>query len=192
VLGWSSQQTADTLELTLASTTSALQRARVTMRTHLPPGRLDWSGRSGHELTADEQRLVSAYVRATQELDLDGLRTLLHQDLRFSMPPQPGVWVGRDEILASWTEAGFGVGELTDFRCLTTNANGQPAVAGYRRRPGASTYDALSLDVLRVEDGLIAEVTIFGSDLFAAFGLPRELPVGPPRPVDAPPERPTR
>lgn len=185
VLGWSSQQTADTLELTLASTTSALQRARVTMRTHLPPGRLDWSGRTSHELTADEQRLVSAYVRATQELDLDGLATLLHDDLRFSMPPQPGVWAGRDEILTAWREAGFGAEELSDFRCLTTSANGQPAVAGYRRRPGASTYDALSLDVLRVEDGLIAEVTIFGGDVFAGFGLPRELPVEPARPDDA-------
>lgn len=185
VLGWSSQQTADTLELTLASTTSALQRARVTMRTHLPPGRLDWSGRGGHELTADEQRLVSAYVRATQALDLDGLRRLLHEVLRFSMPPQPGVWAGRDDIRAAWTEAGFGAGELTDFQCLTTSANGQPAVAGYRRRPGASTYDALSLDVLRVEDGLIAEVTIFGSDRFPGFGLPRALPVEPPRPDDA-------
>jgi RNA polymerase sigma factor (sigma-70 family) len=41
ILGWPAQQTADTLELTLASANSALQRARVTMREHLPEGRLD-------------------------------------------------------------------------------------------------------------------------------------------------------
>jgi len=37
VLGWPAQQTADALNLTLASATSALQRARGTMREHLPP-----------------------------------------------------------------------------------------------------------------------------------------------------------
>jgi DNA-directed RNA polymerase specialized sigma24 family protein len=47
VLGWPAQQTADTLELTLASANSALQRAHVTMREHLPEGRLDWSARTG-------------------------------------------------------------------------------------------------------------------------------------------------
>jgi DNA-directed RNA polymerase specialized sigma24 family protein len=41
VLGWPAQQTADPLELTLASANSALQRARVTVREHLPEGRLD-------------------------------------------------------------------------------------------------------------------------------------------------------
>jgi RNA polymerase sigma factor (sigma-70 family) len=45
VLGRPAQQAADTLELTLASANSALQRARVTMREHLPEGRLDWSAR---------------------------------------------------------------------------------------------------------------------------------------------------
>ncbi len=183
VLGWSGQQTADALDLTLASTTSALQRARATMRTHLPPGRLDWNGRTGHGLTADEQRLVSAYVRATQDLDIDGLRVLLREDLRFAMPPQPGTWVGRDEIVADWLAQGFGTGELADVSCLTTTANGQPAVAAYRRRPGARRHEALSMDVLRIEGGLIAEVTIFGSEVFAAFGLPLELPTVPSRPA---------
>lgn len=32
------------------------------------------------------------------------------------------------------------------------------------------------LDVLRVEDGAIAEITTFGADLFPAFGLPPTLP----------------
>jgi RNA polymerase sigma-70 factor (TIGR02960 family) len=42
VLGWPAQQTADTLDLTLASTSSALQRARAKMRQHcwVPPCRL--------------------------------------------------------------------------------------------------------------------------------------------------------
>ena len=46
VLGWPAKNTAEALELTLASANSALQRARVTMREHLPDGRVDWSART--------------------------------------------------------------------------------------------------------------------------------------------------
>ena len=61
-----------------------------------------------------------------------------------------------------------------------THANLQPAVACYRRQPGDSTWRALALDVLRIEDGLIAEIVVFMPDNFPAFGLPILL--------DAPPE----
>jgi RNA polymerase sigma-70 factor (TIGR02960 family) len=175
VLGWPAQQTADTLELTLASANSALQRARVTMREHLPDGRLDWSARAKRELSEYERRLVSAYVRATETLDLDGLTALLREDLRFAMPPQPGVWAGRKETIQSWVDGGFGKGDHVDWKARTTTANGQPAVAMYQRRRGAATYEPLAMDVLRIEDGLIAEITTFDSDVFEWFGLPRHL-----------------
>ena len=178
VLGWPAQQTADTLELTLASANSALQRARVTMREHLPEGRLDWSARAGQGLNEDERRLVAAYVRANESLDIDGLSALLREDLRFAMPPQPGVWVGRDETIKGWVDGGFGRGDYADWRCRTTTANGQPAVAMYLRRPGASKYEAFSMDVLRIEDGLIAEIITFDSEVFDWFRLPRQLQAG--------------
>ncbi|HEU5483503.1 MAG TPA: RNA polymerase subunit sigma-70, partial [Microlunatus sp.] len=175
VLGWPAQQTADTLELTLASTTSALQRARATMREHLPPGRLDWSTSAAQGLSADERRLVAAYVRAHERLDLDGLSALLRDDLRFAMPPQPGTWVGRDATVRSWLDEGFGRGDLVDWRCRLAMANRQPAVAMYLRRPGSPAYEALTMDVLRIDDGLIAEITTFDSGVFAWFGLPSRL-----------------
>jgi RNA polymerase sigma-70 factor (ECF subfamily) len=178
VLGWPAQQTADTLGITLASTNSALQRARGTMREHLPPGRLDWSTRGGPGLTADERRLVAAYVRAHERLDLDGLSALLREDLRFAMPPQPGIWVGRDQTVKAWLDDGFGSGDYVDWRCRATTANGQPAVAMYVRRPRSSTYQALTMDVLRIEDGAIAEITTFDSGVFGWFGLPKDLEVG--------------
>lgn len=178
VLGWSARQTADTLEFTLASTTSALQRARATMREQLPPGRLDWNTRAGGDLAEDERRLVAAYLRATEDLDIDGLRALLREDLRFAMPPQPGIWAGRAETVQAWLDGGFGRGDYVDWRGRVLSANGQPAVAMYLRRPGAATHKALTMDVLRIEDGLIAEVTTFGSEVFAWFGLPPELEVG--------------
>lgn len=175
VLGWPAQQTADALELTLASANSALQRARATMRAHLPDGRLDWSGQAGHGLSDEERRLVSAYVRAIETLDVDGVSALLRDDLRFAMPPQPGVWVGREETVQAWVDGGFGQGDLGDLRCRTTTANGQPAVAAYSRRPGSATYEALAMDVLWIEGGLVAEIFTFGSEMFARFGLPSQL-----------------
>ncbi len=51
-----------------------------------------------------------------------------------------------------------------------------PAAACYLRPPGGSTFDAFKIDVLRVEDGLIAEITTFGPELFPAFELPARLP----------------
>ena len=53
VLGWSARQAADTLELTVASANSALQRARSSMREHLPEGRLEWSAGAGQGLEVE-------------------------------------------------------------------------------------------------------------------------------------------
>ncbi|MDZ5619842.1 RNA polymerase subunit sigma-70 [Nocardioides sp. HM23] len=175
VLGWPAQRAADTLDLTLASANSALQRARATLREHLPDGRLDWSARAKDDMSAEERKLVSAYVRAHETLDIDGLTALLRADLRFAMPPQPGVWVGRDETVRGWIEGGFGQGDYTDWRCRTTTANGQPAIAMYLRRPGSPTYEPFAMDVLRIEDGLVAEITTFEGDVFEWFGLPSLL-----------------
>jgi RNA polymerase sigma-70 factor (ECF subfamily) len=71
------------------------------------------------------------------------------------------------------------------WRLLPFGVNLQPAAAAYLKRPGDSVYRAFALDVLRVEDGRVAEITAFlqpefagdepldfGCDLFAAFGLP--------------------
>jgi RNA polymerase sigma-70 factor (ECF subfamily) len=50
-----------------------------------------------------------------------------------------------------------------------------PTAASYLRRPGDSEFRAFKFDVLRIEDGLIAEITTFGYALFGAFGLPPTL-----------------
>ncbi|CAM5556454.1 RNA polymerase sigma factor OS=Streptomyces rimosus subsp. rimosus (strain ATCC / DSM 40260/ JCM 4667 / NRRL 2234) OX=1265868 GN=SRIM_005650 PE=3 SV=1 [Streptomyces rimosus subsp. rimosus] len=50
--------------------------------------------------------------------------------------------------------------------------NRQPAVANYVRLSGAPAYTAVNIDVLRVEDGRIAEITTFAPDLLPALGLP--------------------
>ena len=53
------------------------------------------------------------------------------------MPPEPGLYVGRDTIVGFWAEGGFGdPRSFGDFRCSLTRANRQPAVANYVRAPG--------------------------------------------------------
>jgi RNA polymerase sigma-70 factor (ECF subfamily) len=112
---------------------------------------------------------------ATERDDLDGLAATLSRDARFSMPPQPGVWVGREALVACWAEGGFGTKEPGRLRCLATRANMQPAVASYLRRAGAPGHRPLALDVLRIEDGLVAEIVTFPPDVFPRFGLPEAL-----------------
>jgi RNA polymerase sigma-70 factor (ECF subfamily) len=47
-----------------------------------------------------------------------------------------------------------------------------PAAASYLRAHGDDTFRAFKLDVLRVRDDAIAEITTFDAALFDAFGLP--------------------
>jgi RNA polymerase sigma-70 factor (ECF subfamily) len=115
-------------------------------------------------------------VTATERGDVPALTALLQHDVRFSMPPEPGITVGRDQVVGGWVKGGFGSAWFGDFRCLLTRANGMPAVACYVRKPGAASFLPLSVDVLVIRDGLIQEITAFPIDtMLRAFDLPREL-----------------
>ncbi|HTE60340.1 MAG TPA: RNA polymerase subunit sigma-70 [Solirubrobacteraceae bacterium] len=170
VLGWSAKETAALLEVSVASANSALQRARAALKDHLPERRLEWA--AGAEPSAQERALLDRYVEASERGDAEALAGLMREDLRFAMPPEPEQYVGRDTIVAAWVEGGFGSDAFGAMRCMTTRANRQPAVACWLRRPGDSAYRALALDVLRIEDGAVAEITTFPASLFPAFDLP--------------------
>ena len=58
---------------------------------------------------------------------------------------------------------------------MITRANRQPAVACYVRRPGDDAHVPMAIDVLRFRDGAVADIVVFGPEVFAAFGLPREV-----------------
>ena len=88
------------------------------------------------------------------------------------MPPDFGSAAGRDEIFKLWIEGGFGSERFGRLRCVVTHDNLQPAVAAYVCRPGDSAWRALALEILRIEDGLIAEIVVFPPDRSPLFGLP--------------------
>jgi RNA polymerase sigma-70 factor (ECF subfamily) len=169
VLDWPAKDAAELLETSVASVNSALQRARATLRENMPEGRHEWSG----DRSPEDDALVQRYVEASERADVAELAAMLADDARFSMPPDPALYVGRDTIHAAWVEAGFGSEEFRDFRCLVTAANRQPAVATYVRKPGTDTYCPLAIDVLRIERGEIAEILAF--PISPAFGLPPTL-----------------
>src|ERR671915_567152 len=174
VLGWSASETAALLDVSVAAVNSALQRARATLKQHLPPSRLEWA--PGADPTEDERMLLRRYVEATEATDVAAIAELLREDALSAMPPAPEWYVGRDAIVASWVEGGFGSEEYSDFRCVETRVNKQPAVACYLRRPGESEHRPLALDVLRIEDGLIAEVVAFPLEpVLDGLGLPHTL-----------------
>ena len=95
----------------------------------------------------------------------------MRDDIRVTMPPQPMVFDGRDSLAPLWASA-VAMGE---WRLVATRANRQPAAASYLRKPGEEEFRAFKFDILRCEDGAIAEITTFDATLFEQFGLPLTL-----------------
>jgi len=173
VLGCSAKETARLLETTEASVNSALQRARAGLRERLPEDREAW--RNDADRTAVERDLLARYVECSERADAEGLAALMHEDVRFSMPPTPGVWTGRSTVVQGWIDGGFGSEAFGSMRCVVTGANGQPAVAGYVRKPGDAVYEPLAIDVLQVQDGVVTEIVTFDRAVFEHFDLPATL-----------------
>ena len=173
VLGWSAAETAALLETSVPAANSALQRARATMKRRLPLRRIEWT--AGGDPTDEERALLDRYMDATNRNDPAAMVRLLREDAVCSMPPLDAWYVGNEAIVAAWVEGGFGTERLGRLQSVRVAANRQPAVAVYRRRPGETDYRPLALDVLRFQDGRVAEIVVFGPDVFAAFGLPASM-----------------
>jgi RNA polymerase sigma-70 factor (ECF subfamily) len=175
VLGWSANDTAALLEVSVASVKSALQRARLTLKAHLPRQRLDWG--PSEQPTIQERQLLQRYMEAHERADVHVLAELLREDALLTMPPHAMWFAGRDAILDLTAQVFDPASPYYHgrWRSLPTRANRQPAVAHYVMRPGDVAYRAQVLDVLRIENGKVVEVTAFVPELFPAFGLPAVL-----------------
>ncbi|KAB2349202.1 sigma-70 family RNA polymerase sigma factor [Actinomadura rudentiformis] len=175
VLGWSAKEASAALGVSVASVKSALQRARPTLKMHLPQRREEWAAST--PATAQEQALLQRFMDAHQQADTAVLAQLLSEDVRMTMPPLPFWFSGRQAVM-DFTAHALGPDSplyRAQWRSVPTRANRQPAVAGYVRVPGDREYRAQVLNVLRVEDGRIAEITAFEPRVFPAFDLPLTL-----------------
>jgi RNA polymerase sigma-70 factor (TIGR02960 family) len=168
VLGWSAQETGSMLELSVAAVNSALQRARATLREHLPADHTEWST---SDVTAEERALLDGFIDTHQRGDWSAAVELMREDIRVTMPPHPFRYDGI-AALAPLFEQAFGPDRPGEWLLVPTRANRMPTAATYLKARGDTEFRAFKFDVLRVEHGKIAEITTFGATLFPAFGLP--------------------
>jgi RNA polymerase sigma-70 factor (ECF subfamily) len=157
VLGYSAKEVADTLDTTVASVNSALQRARASVEERLP----EQSQQATLRALGDDglREVVDRYVDAWDRGDVDGVVAMLTEDATFSMPPLQTWFGGREAIrifLAGWPLSG-----LWRWRHLFVRANGQPALAFYAWDPERETYLPFALNVLTLRGDRISDVTAF-------------------------------
>jgi len=168
VLRWKASEVADLLETSVASVNSALQRARAT----LEAGNV--SAAESPKMGEEDAELLTRYVAAFEDYDIDALTTLIREDARQSMPPYD-LWLqGRDDIFGWWF--GPGAGCRGSRLVPTVAANDSPAYGQYKPSPDGG-YEPWALQVLEVEGGRIVELTFFldTDTLFPLFGLPARL-----------------
>jgi len=170
VLGFRASEVADMLGATVESVTSALKRARAALERQRPTG----SGREPADVTAShsEDAVVAEFVRAWEAADIDGLVSLLTDDVFVSMPPMPFEYQGRDAA-AGFCASILGSGRR--FELVATRANGQPAFGAYVRAADGISHGA-GLFVLAVAGDRISAMTRFENIVLPWFGLPRSLP----------------
>jgi RNA polymerase sigma-70 factor (TIGR02960 family) len=168
VLGWSAKETGELLELSVPAVNSVLQRARATLREHLPSeGRERWTAPEASEA---ERRALERFIDAHQRGDSEAALALIADDVRVTMPPEGYLFDGRAAVEPLIERAHSGADG--EWRLVATAANRQPAAASYLRAPADDAFRAFKLDVLRIAGGKIAEVTTFGAGRFTTFGLP--------------------
>jgi RNA polymerase sigma-70 factor (ECF subfamily) len=165
VLGWTAPEVAETLDSTVASVNSALQRARGRVEQNVPEAR---------QPAADpaERDLLNRYVAVFENADMDGLVALLRQDAYLRMPPQPSLSGGLQ--IANFFLETVSEGDLTRIRHRPTWANGRPAVT-IEVRAGDGLWMAHGIAVLEIEQGQVAGIDAFlDPALLPRFGLPAE------------------
>lgn len=193
VLAFSAAETAQTLEITVASANSALQRARAGLERLAPTSGavVDSTGgdvaaagtrpaATARELGPREKDLLDRYLTAFESYDTDAVVALLAEDATWEMPPYIGWYQGADAIgvLIRTQCPASGPGDL---RFVPTSANGQPAFAAWLREPDgvhrAFQIHVLDIETLPDDRPVVRHVAcFFDTSLFKAFGLPEVLP----------------
>jgi RNA polymerase sigma-70 factor (ECF subfamily) len=157
VLGFSAKEVAESLETTVASVNSALQRARAAVDERVPEQSQQATLRA---LGDDEVRqLVDRYVDAWERNDVEQFAAMLAEDATFAMPPL-ATWYGGREGIATWA-ANSPMSGAWRWRTVFTRANGQPALGFYTWDERAGTHIPFALNVLTFEGRQIKDVTAF-------------------------------
>jgi RNA polymerase sigma-70 factor (ECF subfamily) len=157
VLGYSAAEVATTLDTTVVSVNSALQRARKAVEERTP----EQSQQATLRALGDEKLsgIVTSYVEAWERGDVETVVNLLAEDATFAMPPLGSWFTGREALrifLAGWPLSG-----AWRWRHLPARANGQPALGYYCWNDEAGSYVPFALNVLTMRGETISDVTAF-------------------------------
>jgi RNA polymerase sigma-70 factor (ECF subfamily) len=157
VVGWSAAEVAELLDTTVASVTSALQRARATLETRPAPE------------PSDHEAIAARYIAAWQAGDIDALVALLHADAIVSMPPVPTWFRGAEATRA------FFAPKMVEPRRMLRVAGADPLMfASYRGMQ--APYEGYAIQVLQVANNAITELHAFvDRALLPKFDVPLRL-----------------
>jgi RNA polymerase sigma-70 factor (ECF subfamily) len=158
VLGFSAKEVATTLDTTVASVNSALQRARKTVDEELP----EQSQQATLRTLGDQElrEVVEGYMDAMSRGDVDKVVSMLAEDAAWSMPPLPA-WFHGHEALRGFLEFGPLSGDWR-WRHVPARASGQLAVGSYAWYEPDGAYRPFALDVMTLDaDRKIKAITSF-------------------------------
>jgi RNA polymerase sigma-70 factor (ECF subfamily) len=169
VVQFSAAEVAELLETTPAAVNSSLQRARAHLAEVSPA-----EENLAEPDDAERRELLDRYCAAFENADMAALTALLQADVKLEMPPLPTWFTGRDTVVRFLVAHAFT--KPGDVALIPTAANGQPAVAEYRRTAdGVMRAHSIHVLTAGLADGAaaIAALTVFlDPALFTAFGLP--------------------
>jgi RNA polymerase sigma-70 factor (ECF subfamily) len=169
VLAFRAAEVAEMLDTTQESVTSALKRARATLRRQYgvpvePPPEAG---------SPAEQAIVAAFARAYESSDVAAIVALLTDDVFMAMPPMPLEYEG-PQLVGEFLSLLFGAGRK--YHLVPTRANGQPAFASYVDGPDGAPHST-GLFVVALAGNRISAMTRFENTVLPWFGMPRSLEV---------------
>lgn len=166
VMGWSSGEAAEILDMSTVAVNSALQRARATLKQpeHKPSSTLN----------EQSSALLARYVAAWEAADSAALVAVLREDVALTMPPIP-VWFGGASDVKRFLDGYLFKGpEVRRMKLIPARMNGAPSFIAYQMDE-SGVYRVQALHILTIEDGEISEINdylSFDGHLFQKLGLP--------------------
>jgi RNA polymerase sigma-70 factor (ECF subfamily) len=157
VLGYSAREVAATLETTVPSVNSALQRARAAVDERMPE---QSQQKTLRQLDDDEIRdLVNGYVDAWERNDLNAVVGMLTEDATIAMPPLASWFGGRDQVAEFLVR--YPMSGIWRWKVRQTRANGQPALGFYTWDEEEQKYLPFALNVLTLRGTKVKDIVAF-------------------------------
>jgi len=170
LLEYSAEETARMLETSPQAVNSSLQRARQTVAARKPSR----TERAELEALEDEgqRELVREFMSAWERADLGALLNLLTDDVRFTMPPLPAWFDGRQAVGRFFAERVF----ETPWRLVPRRVNAQLGFVCYQQTLGTGQFALAAVNALALRSGKVREIAAFIEPTWLrSFDLP-EVP----------------